>query len=477
MSGALEWACHVCAGSGFLVAPTKVLTAGHVVGDEKRVEVALSSSGAREIGTVRRSTNWDLAVIELDKPFAGIDPAPIRPSARTAGHRVLVPGNLTDVDSLHRFARARVVAPAGDGSIQIDIEAGEGYAIVPGHSGGPVIDEELGAVIGVCNVKEAKAGMKVGWFVPIELAGEEFPELIPWLGWRLSEQRALTSGQARFGPLASRHTRACDAHWYPRSRGVRTESRSPVGSVFSGRAKALADIRAWIATGNPGVFFVTGEPGAGKSAVVARALVDADPLHGDGSYARPFRHAFYAKDRSSVDLARGVSDALGGVPDAEVESALELVRQHSPLIAIDGLDEAAAEQAQAIVDLAHSIGRAGGQVLIGARRSVIPPRPDFLLNLDTDLYFSEDDLADYCRAVLCRDDQPELTNAWRTASETAAEAKALAGRANRNFLIGGLLALARSLTEPGSPASDRAVTLEAAFDDLLTTIDRQLGWR
>ena len=66
------------------------------------------------------------------------------------------------------------------------------------------------------------------------------------------------------------------SHFTRRARGQRSDARG--GDLFRGRAAALAAVGGWLTDpddqGRPLV--VTGQPGAGKSAVLARAVLGVE---------------------------------------------------------------------------------------------------------------------------------------------------------------------------------------------------------
>src|SRR5207245_5589703 len=108
-------------------------------------------------------------------------------------------------------------------------------------------------------------------FVPVTLIARVWPRLPrPWL------MAGAEAGQAR-------------SHFTRRARGQRSAARG--GDLFRGRAVALDRIREWLtavqAPGQPLV--VTGQPGAGKSAVLARAALNMEAQHGGRGLA------FYAR--------------------------------------------------------------------------------------------------------------------------------------------------------------------------------------
>ena len=69
-------------------------------------------------------------------------------------------------------------------------------------------------------------------------------------------------------------------HWDPRARGVEQAARP--GWFFTGRRQALSQLVTWLtAAPDPAdnVRVVTGGPGSGKSAVLARLITMSDPRY------------------------------------------------------------------------------------------------------------------------------------------------------------------------------------------------------
>src|SRR6185312_9905089 len=76
---------------------------------------------------------------------------------------------------------------------------------------------------------------------------------------------------------------ALKEHWDPRARGVEQAARP--GWFFTGRREALSQLVAWlIAAPDPAdnVRVITGGPGSGKSAVLARLVTMSDPQYPAG---------------------------------------------------------------------------------------------------------------------------------------------------------------------------------------------------
>ena len=163
-----------------------------------------------------------------------------------------------------------VAAPATAETVQLD-RLGEAGTF-PGHSGGPVIDAAGHALAGIL-VEGAERG-RFDRFVPVPLIARVWPRLPrPWL------MAGAESGEAR-------------SHFTRRARGQRSAARG--GDLFRGRAVALDRIREWLTDDEPPgqALVITGQPGAGKSAVLARAALSVEAGRGGPGpgLPRPRRH-------------------------------------------------------------------------------------------------------------------------------------------------------------------------------------------
>lgn len=135
-------------GAGFLVAPTIVVTAAHVVGDSARVQL---SSGAPEPiqaeGTVVASDAVrDVAVIRVDEPLDA-PPLPWASSPARVGDTVYAVGS--PIGQL--VASQGVVVAVSTASIEATTP------VDPGSSGGPLLTE-TGAVLGVVSQESRVTG-------------------------------------------------------------------------------------------------------------------------------------------------------------------------------------------------------------------------------------------------------------------------------------------------------------------------------
>ncbi len=150
------------------------------------------------------------------------------------------------------------------------------------------------------------------------------------------------------------------------------------GDYFHGRENALSIIRRWldadVPAGRPLV--VTGQPGAGKSAVLARVPLTYHPV-ASGSPARCL--FFHARGQSNEQLLAAVAGrAAVRRPElsTSVDKLLEGLRQlgsSAPtrlVLVVDALDEASsAAEAREMAATLHTLaGTRDTRVIVGSRR-------------------------------------------------------------------------------------------------------------
>ena len=132
------------------------------------------------------------------------------------------------------------------------------------------------------------------------------------------------------------------SHFTRRARGQRSAARG--GDLFRGRQVALDRIREWLtaveAPGQPLV--MTGQPGAGKSAVLARAALSVEAGHGGPGLA------FHARAATIGDFLTALADLTGidtpASADELVTSLADLPGQSPTPVVVDALDEAASDR-------------------------------------------------------------------------------------------------------------------------------------
>jgi 2-alkenal reductase len=171
------------AGSGFVWdADGHVVTNNHVVEGARSVYVQLDAGEPIEARIVGTSPDYDLAVVQLNRPPRNLRPIPLGTSRELRiGQSVFAIGNpfglqrtLTRgiVSALDRelpTTEYREVA----GVIQTDA------AINPGNSGGPLLDS-AGRLIGVNTAIRSESGSSagIGFAIPADLVNRVVPSLI-----------------------------------------------------------------------------------------------------------------------------------------------------------------------------------------------------------------------------------------------------------------------------------------------------------
>lgn len=390
----------VIAGAGFLVDPIHVVTCAHVVADalgdaelkkapaapqgriavdffrEKKSERVMATVDPSGWVAFDESRKGDIAVLRLDTaPSSGFSAPPLLVPPEVDGHRFSALGfpiELGDlVDHLASSGNIRVVTGPGSGWRQLVRDLNEeGVQLQHGFSGAAVWDHELNAVVGVAAAAVhqervfERSSTHAGFMIPLDSVAAAWPPLKRALGWH-----------ARFDP-------ALASHWDPRSRGV--ESASQKHDFFSGRKAVMDDLIGWLRETEVSSRVLTGWPGSGKSALLARVVMLSDPV----TKARLTRESSSAADgmiENSIDVAivgerKGVAQisaelarwlGVDGVsPEAVVD---ELTRRAAagervPVIVFDQLDEA--DRALGIVRelLKPLIENKAARLLIGLKR-------------------------------------------------------------------------------------------------------------
>ena len=409
------------------------------------------------------SADVDVAVLDLGEDRPGWLPAPVpvwsaaRPPARVQvfGYP-LAEGPLNGV-----WRQFTVAGSATPGTVQLDWIGDAGT--FPGHSGGPVIDAAGYTLAGIL-VEGSERG-RFDRFVPVTLIARVWPGMPrPWL------MTGADPGEAR-------------SHFTRRARGQRSAARG--GDLFRGRAAALDRIREWLTAGEaPGQPLVlTGQPGAGKSAVLARAALSIEAGHGGPGLA------FHARAATVGDFLTAVADLTGIDTTAsadELITSLAGLPGHSPFpVVLDALDEAASDRdrRQITEALAELAVLPGLRVAVATRTMAagnpfapggllpslgVTARDDpNLIDLDSDTYFDLDGLRRFAAALLAQDgmDHPGPPGAaWTQYRARHAVCDRLAAviseRAGRNFLVAAMAAVplstGRVITDPAAKGFDPA---------------------
>ena len=469
-------------GSAVLVGPRHLVTAAHVLQRQdsrtsakaavEQVELEFPAQGpggqpgttaAAQVDLGAASRAVDVAVLDLgeDRPGWLPAPVPVWPAARPPA-RVQVFGYPLAEGPLNGVWRQFAVAgPATAGTVQLDWIDDAGT--FPGHSGGPVIDAAGHALAGIL-VEGAERG-RFDRFVPVTLIARVWPGLPrPWL------MAGADPGEAR-------------SHFTRRARGQRSAARG--GDLFRGRQVALDRVREWLAADEPPgqALVITGQPGAGKSAVLARAALNVEAEHGGPGLAFHARAATIGDFLTALGNLTGIDTPTSA--DELVTSFVGLPGQSPVPVILDALDEAASDRdrrqiTEALAELAVLPGlrvavatrtmAAGSPFAPGGMLPAlgVTTRDDHnLIYLDRDIYFDLEGLRQFAAALLAQDgmDNPGPPGAAWTQYRARHEvrdrlAAVIAGRAGRNFLVAAMAAVplstARTMTDPAANGFDPA---------------------
>ena len=292
-------------------------------------------------------------------------------------------------------------------------------------------------------------------------------------------------------------------HWNARGRGVAVPSEQ--GFRFTGRRAALTEIIGWLGRDriDRRALVVTGNPGAGKSAVLARIVTTANsaesarPPDSDDGIRAPIGAvacAVNATGKTALEVANEVLLAM------YVSASFERVEEFSSrardaLLAhgserfnliIDSLDEAGDPGqvrliiAAIVLPLVETCADLGAQVVVGTRRRdadgdlLTAFGPAWFIDLDSSDYFDEEDLVGYALATLQlrghgRDDNPYVNG---TVARPVGER--IARLADRNFLVAGLVSRTHGLHDL-APIDPEQISFVPTVDAALGAYVRRLG--
>lgn len=345
----------------------------------------------------------------------------------------------------------------------------------------PSIQEHLSLEALIDRVNERLGPAQQAGYIPAGLA----MGLPPFLPNRRYDPDAPSGDDLETARLRRAHD--VRSHWDPKSRGVDVARQA--GRYFRGRRAATDAILTWLAgpATHPPVCVVTGQPGAGKSALLGHVLFLCNP---DLRGARPAAVEAAAGIRiDSAILARGKTDRavldelaadLGERPADTASLGAAILRRPVPVTTlVDALDEAEAPDAVIERVLRPLVEECDGsfRVLLGTRSTELEklPVPLTTVNLDDPEFYRRADVADYVQAVLTAEDDPESTSAYRGSPGAArAAAEVVAERARGNFLIARVAArtLARG-THPLGP--DEVAAAAPVWDAVGTAFDQDLA--
>jgi WD40 repeat protein len=494
-------------GAGFLIHDRRLLTCAHVVADALRV----SATGTRPDGSVlvdfpgagpaasvaaiparvveggwipvSSDERGDVAVLDLaDPPPAEVKPAPLRELTSRSDHQLTTFGYPSRINH-GEWARAVVAGPSGPGGewVQLDGDTESGRRIERGFSGAAVYDPQAspgGSVVGMIVARDSDSEVSVAWMLPVATLTRAWPPLTDLVSSRLQVDPEFRG------------------HWEPRGRGV--QRRSHPGWYFTGRTRVLHHLVTWLnapAGSDPKARVVTGSPGSGKSAVLARLVSLADPTYRTQLAAELLRDApvgtvpapgsidiaMHAAGKTITELTAKIIEATGITAGSPEELVEELLDSGDPLtIVLDALDEATdpAQITRTLLQpLAVDGGRVGIRLVVGTRRELLGllRAGAQVLDLDEPAWHDRDDLSSYVYRLLMAEAVPDASTPYQNQPALARlVADAVAARADPNFLIAQLTA--RDLADRPLPVDTSQPGWQGQFPDTVAAaMDRYLA--
>ena len=368
----------------------------------------------------------DLALLRLDEPPVGVVTLPVRSLRSLNGLDFTVygfpEGYDTSLDTNGTLGKAV-------GLERVRLEVGSALLVEPGFSGAAVWSEQLGAVVGMLTSRDQGTEGRVAFAMSMRAIASHSPTV----------RAALQT------PLDLDRDRA--THWGPRSRGVSTD-RDEDGWLFSGRTQALSELAAWLAEDRPPALrAVTGTPGSGKSALLARLITSADrhyrrriPDLTEDDPAIPPEGAFHVTFHASGRTVRDFVDHVVALTEVRADNASTLLsaldeQEGRLVLAVDAVDEAS--EPNELCWLLDDLAARGNRVLVGCRLHLLDRLSDLEpIRLDQPPYLEERDVVAYVNRLLTRSAAgADRLNGGRLAKELAAAAEG-------NFLIAQLTAQA-----------------------------------
>ena len=173
----------VGSGSGFVWdAVGHIVTNSHVVEKARKIAVRLASGHVSEADLVGQESNYDLAVLRLQRTAAMPPPVAIGSSRDLkVGQAAFVIGNPFGLDQTLTtgvISALKRRLPTGGGREIADVIQTDA-AVNPGNSGGPLLDS-AGRLIGVTTaiVSPSGAYVGIGFAIPVDVVNRVVPELI-----------------------------------------------------------------------------------------------------------------------------------------------------------------------------------------------------------------------------------------------------------------------------------------------------------
>ena len=489
-------------GTAVVIDERMVVTCAHVVMDNGRVmsplpwvafPMAASTPGQRRevVGVRLAERPHDLALLDLGAIVPlGVKAARLRcprpeylvgrgwsafgfPEEETFG-------SATDVVVYGDHAEGRIDAQLAYGFVRLDADLRSG--VRPGFSGSGLWSPDYDAVVGIVTHADGRGdGRAVTLCHAVRyLDDDRLSTLMKWSAGRASEEALAAWG------------------W----------TAGQGGYTFRGRKAALTKITEWLDRDRTDrrVLVVTGAPGAGKSAVLGRVVITADPgiramlpFDDDAVWATQESVAcsVHARGKTALEvateIARAVSAELPQLPERldsvapAVSKALAEQGRGRFNIIIDALDEATrpADAVSIVTQIVRPLLRTcpGVQVVVGCRRrngsgDLLGVFGDAVevIDLDDATYFSIVDIERYALTVLQLHDTDSALGNPYTGNEVARPlATRIAELSRGNFLVAGLTAATYALNDqvPADPGELTSYSKDAE-DALYQLLQRAL---
>ena len=485
------------AGCGVVLDDLRVLTCAHVLPEDEH-EIWVTFPKTEEIVPLRRVKKvirpaagspeaLDLVILLLAEPVpAGVPAAPVRcPRPRDLVGNPWWAFGFPPGNPLGSFAEGNVGGTLAHGWVRLDRTSR--YPVEPGFSGGGLWSPDYQAVVGIVgNVNRAQGD---GHAITFYQADQCFPDQkLRTLAERYKASDAGPVALTQWGWSLAGDPEA-KRHWRPRARGVSIDSER--GYRFRGRTAALTAITDWLTrdTAERRVLLVTGDPGAGKSAVLGRIVTTADAdaarqLPPDDTAVRAeigsVACAVHAKGRTALEIAKEIAKAASAALPERPEDFLPALRdalaeRSAPSfnVIIDALDEspeARAVIAKVILPLAETCADVGARVVVGTRRH--DAEGDLLtafgpaaqtVDLNAPDYFTQDDLAAYALATLQLSGDERPGNPYTNVKIATPMAERIAALSRANFLVAGLVARTHGLYDE-APADPEELSFSPSVD-------------
>lgn len=467
---------------------------GHGAKDQERFYLLTNESDLTELDetalpaedlarALTKGSKAAQVLVILDACYAGAGAAEIGETA----HRLTAA--LGQVPGLFVIAAARPKQEAEQGALSLALQ--EALANYDERLGGPVqpflgMDDVMGAVDDYLSENHPA---QIATWSGVSVRGRS--RLFPNPRYRPESRPGLD--------LATQ--RAFTEHWVPKARGAELGAG---GWYFTGREQVLRELAAWLRGANSGgkVRVVTGGPGCGKSAVLARVVTLASPQYRQevlaASKSAPLDPAtlppegvvsvaVHARHKLLAEVVTQITEGLKlDAPDRA--TLVEVLKKpaNKTVIVVDALDEAndmeriVAQLLRPLAELQHVF------LLVGTRPDSSGQGPKFRalgesaveVDLDAPHYIGADDVARYVERRLLATEEPGRATPYRESPALAQKvAQEVSGRAKNVFLVAhtavfALLANPRvvDVSEPGW--IDRLPTgLDDAFAQFLGELD------